>query len=60
MPDTRRDKASQIDALVEHWFFETFHGSAVARSTETWNTVHAAKEELKRRLATFVATEAED
>lgn len=60
MPDARRDKASQIDALVEHWFFETFHGSAVARSTETWNTVHAAKEELKRRLATFVATEAED
>ena len=36
-------------------FFEAFHGSAVARSTETWNAVHAAKEDLKRRLAAFVA-----
>ena len=51
MPDAHALQAARLDDLVEHWFFETFHGSAVARSTETWNAVHAAKEELKRRLA---------
>ena len=45
----------QLDAIVEHWFFEAFHGSLVARSTETWNHVHGAKEELKRRLEAFLA-----
>jgi hypothetical protein len=47
---------SEIDTLVETWFFQTFHGSAVARSTETWNIVHAAKEDLKRRLAASAAS----
>lgn len=46
---------TELDALVERWFFEAFHGSPVARSTETWNHVHAAKDELKRRLAAFLA-----
>ena len=57
MPDIAKTEADALDALVEHWFFDTFHGSLVARSTETWNAVHAAKEELKRRLAAFVAAE---
>lgn len=57
MPDPRAEMAARLDELVEHWFFETFHGSAVARSTETWNAVHGAKEELKHRLAAFVATQ---
>jgi hypothetical protein len=39
-----------LEALIEQWFFESFHGSTVARSTEAWNVVYAAKEELKRRL----------
>lgn len=43
--------ARAIETLIERWFFETFHGSAAARSTETWNLVHGAKEDLKRRLA---------
>ena len=60
MSDARAYQAAQLDDLVEHWFFEAFHGSAVARSTETWNTVHAAKEELKRRLAAVVAAQSED
>jgi hypothetical protein len=63
MPDPRpdhRERAAPLDVLVEQWFFETLHGSAAARSTETWNTVHAAKEELKRRLAAFVAAERDD
>lgn len=60
MPDKRATRAALLDDLVEHWFFEAFHGSAVARSTETWNTVHAAKEELKRRLAASVAADADE
>ena len=55
MPDQRAHTSVALDDLVEHWFFEAFHGSAVARSTETWSAVHTAKEELKRRLAAFVA-----
>ena len=54
--DTLEPKAAAIDALVERWFFESFHGSAVARSTEQWNLVHEAKEELKRRLASLADT----
>lgn len=58
MPDPRAETAALLDELVEHWFFETFHGSAIARSTETWNAVHGAKDELKRRLSAFVADRA--
>ena len=47
--------AHQLETLVERWFFDAFHGSVVARSTEVWNAVHDAKEELKRRLAGFLA-----
>ena len=54
--DTPQSKAAAIDALVERWFFECFHGSAVARSTEAWNVVLEAKEELKRRLASLADT----
>ena len=49
--ETLKAATEHVDALVEHWFFEAFHGSPVARSTEVWNIVHAAKEDLKRRLA---------
>lgn len=54
MPDPK-PIAETLDALVEHWFFEAFHGSVVARATDCWNHVHAAKDELKRRLAAFLA-----
>jgi len=60
MTDVRATKTAALDELVEHWFFEAFHGSAIARSTETWNAVHAAKEDLKRRLSAFAATESND
>ncbi len=59
-PDLLRETATRLDALVERWFFETFHGSLVARSTDVWNAVHDAKEDLKRRLASFTAAQAED
>ena len=48
-------EAEALDRLVEHWFFDTFHGSVAARTTEVWNHAHGAKEELKRRLAAFLA-----
>ena len=53
--DALRTGAAAIDALVERWFFESFHGSPVARATDVWNVVHDAKEELKRRLASLLA-----
>ena len=54
--DNLKEQAARLEALVEHWFFETFHGSLVARSTEVWNAVHDAKEDLKRRLSGFIAS----
>lgn len=55
MSDTLKQKSDQVEALVEHWFFEAFHGSLVASSTDVWNAVHNAKEDLKRRLADLFA-----
>lgn len=55
-PSNLKSRAAAYDALVEHWFFDAFHGSLIARSTEVWNAVHAAKEDLKRRLADFLAS----
>ena len=50
----------RLDDVVERWFFDSFHGSVVARSTEVWNHVHGAKDELKRRLAGSLAHAATD
>ena len=57
--DDLNETAQRLEAIVEHWFFELFHGSVVARSTEVWNHVHGAKDELKHRLAAFIADVAE-
>ena len=54
MPDPK-PTAGDLDALVERWFFEAFQNSVVARATAVWNPVHSAKDELKRRLAAFLA-----
>ena len=56
MPDLDevKTRAYQLDTVVDRWFFEAFHGSSVARSTEIWNHVHGATEELKRRLTAFL------
>ncbi len=51
----RPDDAERADALVERWFLDSFHGSPVARSTEAWNHVRAATDELRRRLAALLA-----
>lgn len=36
--------------IVEHWFRTTFPGSPVLHSTEDWNFIFAAVEDLKRTL----------
>jgi hypothetical protein len=38
------------DVLVDAWWADTFPGSVVGRSTDVWNFVFVAKEDLKRRL----------
>ena len=48
--DASCDTASEIEALVEHWWEEHFPGSPIARVTEAWNHALAAKTELQRRL----------
>jgi len=50
-PDT---PPSPADALVERWWADHFPGSPVAAVTAAWNHAFAAKEELKRRLATSI------
>lgn len=39
-----------IDDIVDRWFHVTFPGSPVAQTTEQWNFLHSAKEELKKLL----------
>jgi hypothetical protein len=49
-PDTPpTDHAS----LVERWWNDHFPGSPVAALTAAWNHAYAAKEDLKRRLASL-------
>jgi hypothetical protein len=40
-----------MDELVESWFVDHFHGSAIARNTEHFNIVRGAVDALKRDLA---------
>lgn len=42
--------SSRTDKIVEAWFTEHFHGTAVSRDTDTYNQVYFAVAELKRRL----------
>ncbi|KAF2991156.1 hypothetical protein OGR47_02690 [Methylocystis sp. MJC1] len=42
---------SPVSAIVDAWFNATFPGTAIGGVTENWNFLHAAKEDLKRRLA---------
>ena len=45
---------SGVDAIVDAWWADHFPGSPVAQVTQAWNHAFAAKEDLKRRLATLV------
>jgi hypothetical protein len=44
----------RLAEIVDEWHFSHFHGSAVARDTEAWNLLYAAKEVLKLKLAEAV------
>jgi hypothetical protein len=41
-----------LNNLIERWWTDHFPGSPIARDTAAWNAAHAAKEALKRVLAT--------
>ena len=49
-PVAPRSGTLSIDQLIERWWQDNFHGSAVARDTQAWNAAFAAKEALKRLL----------
>ena len=42
-----------IEMLIELWWADHFPGSPVAQLTAAWNRAVRAKEDLKRRLASF-------
>lgn len=50
-PATAAARAAARDAAVDQWFYETFHGSPLARDTELYNTVQRGLANLKTRLA---------
>ena len=56
-PDTPPPDTSPFGPVadaVERWWADHFPGSPVAQVTLAWNHAFAAKEDLKRRLATLV------
>lgn len=58
IPDNPESRARSvepqpIDVLIESWWADNFPGSPVALLTPAWNHALAAKEDLKRRLASF-------
>ena len=40
-----------VEALIDRWFVDHFHGSPIATVTEHFNRVRQAADDLKRRLA---------
>jgi hypothetical protein len=50
------DQVKSLSAVVDLWFSDSFHGSIVARDVDTYNYVHGAVEELKRRLHSAPST----
>jgi hypothetical protein len=42
--------AHPLHAIVDDWFASHFHNSVVSRDTEIHNHLHAAVQDLKRRL----------
>jgi hypothetical protein len=50
MCETRDDLAAKIDAAIERWFVDHFHGLGPKLSVELYNHVHEAKLALKREL----------
>jgi hypothetical protein len=42
-----------IASVIDTWFHDHFHGTALGNHTELWNLAVKAKEELKTLLADF-------
>ena len=42
----------KIEAIVEAWWAKHFHNSTISSDTTLYNSLHAAKEELKNTLST--------
>ena len=53
-PPAPSNPLSGIEEVIERWWEDHFPGSPVAQVTQAWNHAFAAKEDLKRRLATLV------
>jgi hypothetical protein len=58
LPDKSNTRAEStvsplVDMLIELWWADHFPGSPVAQLTSAWNHALSAKEDLKRRLASF-------
>lgn len=45
-----------IDKAIDDWFTQSFNGGALARATDAYNEVHAAKDKLKTSIAALFAT----
>jgi hypothetical protein len=48
-----------LETVIERWWGDHFPGSPVAQVTHAWNHAFAAKEELKRRLSSFIGDSAQ-
>jgi hypothetical protein len=48
--DAHPEQAADVDATVDRWFADSFHGSIVARDTDAFNHLHAAVQKLKELL----------
>lgn len=51
IPPIPKNKA--VLDLIDGWFVERFHNAITSRDTEIFNHCSAAKEELKRRIASL-------
>lgn len=45
------NREQKVNAEIDSWFDDSFRGTSLGNDTDTWNLVHGAKEELKRRLS---------
>jgi hypothetical protein len=48
---------SAIDKAIDDWFVQSFNGGALARATDAYNEVHAAKEKLKTKISSLFTPE---
>lgn len=47
---SKESEPSETDKLIDEWFIQNFQDSPVSRDTETYNHVHRAVTNLKKRF----------